>query len=40
MSTTSPYTKYYHGNTIGVGRRIAMEIKNAITEGRLEDIVT
>jgi 5-formaminoimidazole-4-carboxamide-1-beta-D-ribofuranosyl 5'-monophosphate synthetase len=25
---------------MGVGRRIAMEIKNAITEGRLEDIVT
>lgn len=40
MATTSPYTKYYHGYTMGVGRRIAMEIKNAITEERLEDIVT
>ena len=40
MATTSPYTKYYHGYTMGVGRRTAMEIKNAITEERLEDIVT
>jgi 5-formaminoimidazole-4-carboxamide-1-(beta)-D-ribofuranosyl 5'-monophosphate synthetase len=40
MATTSPYTKYYYGNTIGVGRRIAMEIKNAIAEERLEEIVT
>lgn len=40
MSTTSPYTKYYYGHTIGVGRRIAMEIKNAIAERKLHDIVT
>ncbi|MGH9933490.1 MAG: DUF1297 domain-containing protein [Nitrososphaerales archaeon] len=40
MATTSPYTKYYHGKTFGVGRRIAMEIKNAYMEGRLNDIVT
>jgi 5-formaminoimidazole-4-carboxamide-1-(beta)-D-ribofuranosyl 5'-monophosphate synthetase len=40
MATTSPYTKYSYGHTIGVGRRIAMEIKNAIEERRLQDIVT
>jgi len=40
MATTSPYTKYYHGKTFGVGRRIAMEIKNAAIEGRLNDIIT
>ena len=40
MATTSPYTKYYYGKTFGVGRRIAMEIKNAYKEGRLADIVT
>jgi len=40
MATTSPYTKYYHGKTFGVGRRIAMEIRNAYLEGRLNDIVT
>lgn len=40
MATTSPYTKYYHGKTFGVGRRIAMEIRNAYLEGRSNDIVT
>jgi len=40
MATTSPYTKYYFGHTMGVGRRIAMEIKNAENERRLGDIVT
>jgi len=40
MATTSPYTKYYYGKTFGVGRRIAMEIKNAYNEERLADIVT
>jgi len=40
MATTSPYTKYYHGKTFGVGRRIAMEIKNAHLEGRLNDVIT
>ena len=40
MATTSPYTKYYHGQTLGVGRRIAMEIKHAYKEERLADIVT
>ncbi|MEW5840165.1 formate--phosphoribosylaminoimidazolecarboxamide ligase family protein [Nitrososphaera sp.] len=40
MATTSPYTKYYYGHTMGVGRRIAMEVKNAIAQRRLRDIVT
>lgn len=40
LATTSPYTKYKYGETFGVGRRIAMEIKKAQLEGRLEDIVT
>ncbi len=40
MATTSPYTKYYYGHTMGVGRRIAMEIKNAVAQRRLRDIVT
>ena len=38
--TTSPYTKYQYGETFGVGRRIAMEIKRAHQEGRLEEILT
>jgi 5-formaminoimidazole-4-carboxamide-1-(beta)-D-ribofuranosyl 5'-monophosphate synthetase len=40
MATTSPYTKYYYGHTMGVGRRIAMEIKNAAAQRKLRDIVT
>jgi 5-formaminoimidazole-4-carboxamide-1-(beta)-D-ribofuranosyl 5'-monophosphate synthetase len=40
MATTSPYAKYYFGHTMGVGRRIAMEIKNAAAQRKLRDIVT
>jgi 5-formaminoimidazole-4-carboxamide-1-(beta)-D-ribofuranosyl 5'-monophosphate synthetase len=40
MATTSPYTKYYYGHTMGVGRRIAMELKSAATQRKLRDIVT
>lgn len=40
MATTSPYTKYYFGHTMGVGRRIAMEIKSAAAQQRIRDIVT
>ena len=40
VATTSPYTKYQYGQTFGVGRRIAMEIRRAHEEGRLDEIVT
>ncbi|MDQ3835804.1 MAG: formate--phosphoribosylaminoimidazolecarboxamide ligase family protein [Thermoproteota archaeon] len=40
MATTSPYTKYYYGQTMGVGRRISMEIRDAILQSKLADIVT
>ena len=40
MATTSPYSKYYYGHTIGVGRRIAMEVKNATTQDKLIEILT
>jgi 5-formaminoimidazole-4-carboxamide-1-(beta)-D-ribofuranosyl 5'-monophosphate synthetase len=40
MSTTSPYSKYYYGYTMGVGRRIAMEIKAAAGQRKLRDVVT
>lgn len=40
LATTSPYTKYQHGKTIGVGRRIAMEIASARDDGELCKIVT
>ena len=40
VGTTTPYTKYQYGTTFGVGRRIAMEIRRAQNEDRLEDIFT
>ncbi len=40
VATTSPYTKYQYGTTFGIGRRIAMEIKQAQDQGRLGEIVT
>lgn len=40
LATTSPYTKYQYGKTLGVGRRIAMEIKKAESQNRLDEIVT
>ncbi len=32
LSTTSPYTKYKYGETFGVGRRIAMEVKKSLKD--------
>ena len=40
VATTSPYTKYQYGETFGIGRRIAMEIRRAQEEERLDEIVT
>ncbi|MGB9759739.1 MAG: formate--phosphoribosylaminoimidazolecarboxamide ligase family protein [Thermoproteota archaeon] len=40
LITTSPYTKFKHGFTVGTGRRIAMEIKKAISLGKITEIVT
>lgn len=40
VEPTSPYMKYKYGVEVGPGRRVAMEIKRAVKEGRLEDIVT
>ena len=40
ISTTSPYTKYQYGETFGVGRIIAMEIKKAYKNNNIDKIVT
>jgi 5-formaminoimidazole-4-carboxamide-1-(beta)-D-ribofuranosyl 5'-monophosphate synthetase len=40
MATTSPYTKYSYGHTLGVGRRIAMELNKSISKNSLEIVVT
>jgi 5-formaminoimidazole-4-carboxamide-1-(beta)-D-ribofuranosyl 5'-monophosphate synthetase len=40
VEPTSPYMKYKYGMEVGPGRRVAMEIKHAVKEGRLPEVVT
>ncbi len=40
VEPTSPYMKYKYGVAVGPGRRVAMEIKKAVSENKLELIVT
>jgi 5-formaminoimidazole-4-carboxamide-1-(beta)-D-ribofuranosyl 5'-monophosphate synthetase len=36
----TPYSGYLYGESLSMGERIAMEIKHAVDEGRLDEIVT
>jgi 5-formaminoimidazole-4-carboxamide-1-(beta)-D-ribofuranosyl 5'-monophosphate synthetase len=40
VEPTSPYMKYKYGMEVGPGRRVAMEIKKAISQNRLGEIIT
>jgi 5-formaminoimidazole-4-carboxamide-1-(beta)-D-ribofuranosyl 5'-monophosphate synthetase len=40
VEPTSPYMKYKYGFEVGPGRRVATEIKRAVSEKRLEEVVT
>jgi len=40
IGTTSPYTKYAYGKQMSVGRRIAVEIREAAETDRLKEILT
>ncbi|HMK95693.1 MAG TPA: formate--phosphoribosylaminoimidazolecarboxamide ligase family protein [Candidatus Limnocylindrales bacterium] len=40
VEPTSPYMKYKYGMEVGPGRRVAMEVKRALKEGRLKEVVT
>ena len=40
VEPTSPYMKYKYGKEVGPGRRVAMEIKKAVSQNRLGEIVT
>jgi len=40
VEPTSPYMKYKYGMEVGPGRRVAMEIKKAMEEGRLAGVLT
>ena len=36
----TPYSGYYYGESLSVGKRVAMELKKAIQQNRLEETVT
>jgi 5-formaminoimidazole-4-carboxamide-1-(beta)-D-ribofuranosyl 5'-monophosphate synthetase len=40
VEPTSPYMKYKYGVEVGPGRRVAMEVKRALKEGRHAEVVT
>jgi 5-formaminoimidazole-4-carboxamide-1-(beta)-D-ribofuranosyl 5'-monophosphate synthetase len=40
MAITTPYTKYLYGKTFGVGRRIAMELKSAVSTQSIPQVIT
>jgi len=40
LATTSPYTKYMYGKVFGVGRRIAKELRDALSAGMLDKVLT
>mgnify|MGYP001278554636 CR=1 FL=1 len=40
LLTTSPYTRYLYGKEMSVGRRIASELHQAATNGRLQEVIT
>jgi len=40
LATTSPYTKYMYGEVFGVGRRIAKELRDALSAGMLDRVLT
>src|SRR5512136_3075257 len=40
VEPTSPYMKYKYGTEVGPGKRLAMELKRAVQEGRLAEVVT
>jgi 5-formaminoimidazole-4-carboxamide-1-(beta)-D-ribofuranosyl 5'-monophosphate synthetase len=40
VEPTSPYMKYKYGRQIGPGQRVAIEIKRALREDRLQELVT
>lgn len=37
---STPYSSYLHGKPLSVGRRVAMEIKQAVTENKLEQVLS
>ena len=40
VEPTSPYAKYKYGIEVGPGRRVGMEIRKAVKENRLREIIT
>ena len=40
LQTTSPYTEYKFGHSIGLGQRVAIEIRTALGKGMIRECVT
>lgn len=40
VQTTSPYSRYRHGQELSIGRRIAMELADAVRQGVLDRCIT
>jgi 5-formaminoimidazole-4-carboxamide-1-(beta)-D-ribofuranosyl 5'-monophosphate synthetase len=40
LTVASPYSRYRYGEVVGVGRRIAMELKEGLKQNRIEELVT
>ncbi|MFW6421861.1 MAG: formate--phosphoribosylaminoimidazolecarboxamide ligase family protein [Candidatus Bipolaricaulota bacterium] len=40
VEPTSPYMKYKYGKEVGPGRRVAMELKQAVRTGELSEVIT
>jgi 5-formaminoimidazole-4-carboxamide-1-(beta)-D-ribofuranosyl 5'-monophosphate synthetase len=36
----TPYSGYYYGESLSVGKRVAMELRKAIQQNRLDETVT
>src|SRR3989344_4436854 len=36
----TPYTQYLHGKGVSAGRRLAMELRHAVEQGRLPEVLT
>jgi len=36
----TPYSRYLYGDTMSVGERVGMELRRAVEEGRLADVIT
>lgn len=39
-TASTPYSGYLYGKSMSVGERVGLEIRNAVEQGRVEEVVT